>query len=401
MSASFPRTVRALQTDGMHPTAIGLILVTALIACWSGWLVLGRVSVYEASATARLEAERVRPVAAAVGGRIIESYLTLGREVRSGDILLEIEGERESLETAEERTQLAGLDRQLAAIETEIAAEEQTIVLASRAARASLAEASGRLAVTQVAAQQADDQHGRLRQFRERGLVAETDLARAAREAEGRRADVAAALLGIERLRAQQAVAESEQKERVGTLTRERLTLQGQRAAAAAAVTRREREVEERQIRAPVDGRLAEIAPLQIGSVISEGDRLASIVPTGPVRVVADFLPSALGRLRPGQAARLSLDGFPWTQYGHLRATVHSVGSETREGRVRVELALHQSPGTQVPLEHGLPGAVEVELERVAPATLLIRTLGRSQRTADAHPEHGHEHDAAPERARR
>jgi multidrug resistance efflux pump len=396
VSDSFPRSMRAIQTDGMNPTVVGLILVSALLAFWSGWLVLGRVSVYETSETARLEAERVHPVAAAVGGRIVASSLTLGREVRRGDILLELEAENESLGTAEERTNLATLDQHLAAMETEIAEEARAIALSSRAARASLAEATGRLAVTRAAAQQAEEQHGRFRQLRDRGLVAEADLARTAYEAEGRRAEVAATLLGIERLRAQQAAAESEEKERMGSLMRERLTLQGQRAAAASAVTRREREVEERHIRAPVDGRLAEIAPLQVGAVISQGERLASIVPAGHVRVVAEFLPSALGRLRTGQSARLSLDGFPWTQYGHLQARVHSVASETRDGHVRVELALPQSPASRVPLEHGLPGAVEVELERVAPGALLIRTLGRSMTPADAH-----EHDAAPERARR
>src|SRR5437016_10286899 len=84
VSASFPRTMRALQTDGMNPTVLGLILVTALITLWCCWLVLGQVSVYEISTTARLEVERVHPVAAAVAGRIVRSYVSLGRQVRTG-----------------------------------------------------------------------------------------------------------------------------------------------------------------------------------------------------------------------------------------------------------------------------------------------------------------------------
>jgi multidrug resistance efflux pump len=392
---SFPRTMRALQTDGMTPTVLGLILITALIAFWSCWLVLGRVSVYETSAMARLEVEHVHPVAAGVGGRVVKSYLSLGRQVRSGDVLLEIEAERESLETAEVRTHLVALDRQLAAIETAIGAEERTIALSSRAASASLSEASGRLAVTEAAARQAEEQHERVRQLRERGLVAEADLARAAHEAETRRAEVAVTRLGIERLGAQQVAAESAQKERVGALRRERLTLEGQRAAASQAIARHELEVDERRVRAHVDGRLAEVAPVQVGAMIRQGERLASIVPAGPVRVVAEFLPSALGRLRAGQSARLRLDGFPWTQYGHIPATVHSVASETREGRLRVELVLRQPQSSTVPLEHGLPGAVEIEIERVAPMALLLRTVGGAVTTVDAHPVHG----AAPEHA--
>jgi membrane fusion protein (multidrug efflux system) len=388
--------MRALQKDGVNPTLLGLILITALIALWCCWLVLGRVAVYETSATARLEVEHVHPVAAAVGGRVVASYLWLGREVRHGDVLLEIEAEKESLETVEERTRLATLNIQIAAVASAIAAEEQAIVLTSRAGRAMLAETSGRLAVGEAATRQAEDQHGRIRQLREQGLVAEAELVRAGHEAEGRRAELAASRLGIERQEAQLAAAESEKRERLGTLARERATLEGQKAATEAAVARRELEVEERRVRAPVDGRLAEIAPLQVGAMINQGERLASIVGKGQLRIVAEFLPAALGRLRAGQSARLRLDGFPWTQYGHIQATVQRVASETREGHVRIELALDRSATSQVPLEHGLPGAVEVEIERVAPVALLIRTLGRTVTTADAHLEPA----AAPERPR-
>jgi multidrug resistance efflux pump len=396
MSASFPRTMRALQTDGMNPTMLGLILVTALITLWCCWLVLGQVSVYEISTTARLEVERVHPVAAAVAGRIVASYLSLGRQVRTGDVLIEIEADRERLETTEERTRLAALSSQITAIATEIAAQEQVIDLTSRASRAELSEASQKMAVTQAAARQAEGQYARARQLGDRGLTAEADVVRAEAEAEGQRAELAAARSGIERLRAQQDVNEREQRGHLAALLRVRVTLDGQRAATAAAVTRREREAEERRIRAPMDGRLGEIAPLQVGAVIHEGQPLASILPNGHVEVVAEFLPSALGRVRAGQSARLRLDGFPWTQYGYVPVTVHRVASETRDGHVRVDLAVHHSPSSPIPLQHGLPGAVEVETERVAPVALLIRTLGHALVTADARPEP----DAAPERTR-
>jgi multidrug resistance efflux pump len=384
VSDSFPRTVRALQTDGMNPTVIGLILITVLIAFWCYWLALGRVSVYEVSAAARLEAEHVHPVAAAVGGRIVASDLSLGRHVQSGDVLLEIEADREQLEAAQERMRLDSLGSQLASIANEIEAEEQAIALSSRAERVALSEASERLAAAEAGARQADDQYNRLRRLGEQGLVSEAEVVRALSQAEARRAEVAAARLGIERLGAQQIAAERERRGHLGSLLRARMTLQGDREAAAGAVTRHEWETEERRIRAPVDGRLGEISPVQVGAMIRPGERVASIVTKGPVKVVAEFHPSALGRVRAGQSARVRLDGFPWTQYGHIPAAVHRVGSETRDGRVRVELAVHQSASSSIPLEHGLPGAVEIEVERAAPVALLIRTLGYALMTGDA-----------------
>lgn len=90
---------------------------------------------------------------------------------------------------------------------------------------------------------------------------------------------------------------------------------------------------------------------------------------------MADFLPAGLGRVREGQTARMRLEGFSWVQYGSLRARVNKVGSEAHGGRVRVELTVVSSGGP-VPLQHGLPGTLEIEVERVTPATLALRAAG-------------------------
>lgn len=76
------------------------------------------------------------------------------------------------------------------------------------------------------------------------------------------------------------------------------------------------------------------------------------------------------------QAAELRLDGFPFTQYGSLRTTVTSVAAELRDGRVRVELALADAH-VNVPLQHGMPGSVQVEVERTLPAILALRAAGQ------------------------
>ena len=95
------------------------------------------------------------------------------------------------------------------------------------------------------------------------------------------------------------------------------------------------------------------------------------------LKIMTDFLPpAALGRIQPGQPARLRLEGFPWTQYGAVSATVASVASEVRDGWVRVELAVRPDAAPPIPLQHALPGTVEVEVDHVSPATLVLRTAG-------------------------
>jgi multidrug efflux pump subunit AcrA (membrane-fusion protein) len=147
---------------------------------------------------------------------------------------------------------------------------------------------------------------------------------------------------------------------------------------AAATIERLAHEIERRRIRAPMAGRLGEVADLRLGSVVREGDRLAAVVPRGDLQVVADFLPpSALGRIHSGQPARLRLEGFPWTQYGSLSGTVRRVASEVRDGRVRVELSVNKPHASPIPLQHGLPGTVGVQVDLLAPVTLVLRAAGK------------------------
>jgi membrane fusion protein (multidrug efflux system) len=101
------------------------------------------------------------------------------------------------------------------------------------------------------------------------------------------------------------------------------------------------------------------------------------VVPRGQPRAVALFPVAAVGRVRPGQPARLRLDGFPWTQYGVLTARVADVGDEAREGLIRVELSLDHDPTSAIPLGNGLPGTAEVEVDHVSPATLVLRAAGQ------------------------
>jgi membrane fusion protein (multidrug efflux system) len=81
--------------------------------------------------------------------------------------------------------------------------------------------------------------------------------------------------------------------------------------------------------------------------------------------------------VREGQSGRLRLDAFPWAQYGAIPATVTRVASEVRDNLVRVELALKlEGGGGDGMVQHGLPGAVEVDVERVSPFALVARAAG-------------------------
>ncbi|HBL26461.1 MAG TPA: HlyD family secretion protein, partial [Acidobacteria bacterium] len=104
-------------------------------------------------------------------------------------------------------------------------------------------------------------------------------------------------------------------------LARELALLAGEADGAAAAIRRLERDLELRSLRAPVAGRIGQIAPLRVGSVVAAGEPVALVVPQGEIKALAEFQPAAaLGRIAPGQPARVVLQSFPAAQYGELPA---------------------------------------------------------------------------------
>ena len=332
----FSRTMRALDADGMSPALLGVILVAGLAGVWTSWLIAARVPVYQLSEVARLEMERIHPVASPVVGRVVSTSLVLGREVQKGDVLLEVEAEREKLETAEERTRLASVSSELSELERQIRAEQEALDETRRASQAALAEAAQRLAGAEVAARVAQEKVTRSNQLENLGLLSAAEAEAARGDAQGKRAEVAAARVGIERLKSEQLAAERQKRGR-NRLTRSRAS-QSRGASRGVGVDgrRRETEAERRRIRAPVSGRLGEVNAIQIGAVVREGERLASIIPQGKVRVVAEFSAPSLGRVKPGQTGALAPRRIPLDPIRLRRRDGHERGErDARSARAR------------------------------------------------------------------
>jgi len=379
MPTPFARSMRSLETDGFRGVAVAFVCAAAFLAAWSAWFVVGRVTVYEVTDAARLEvADSVHPIDARVAGRVVAAHLDLGRAVQTGDVLVELDADEQRLRLSEEQTTYATFSPQLTAIETEIAAEAQALDAAKHAAQVALDEARSQLAGAEPPARFAEDESARLARLRAKGLISEVDELRTRSESQQRRAAADSLGIAIRRLEGGHRTEEQDRRVRIERLRSDFTRLRGHMATTTSAIERLENEIERRRIRAPVKGRLGEVAELRIGAFVAEGQKLGAIIPMGGLKVVAEFKPSsALGRIRPGQPARLRLVGFPWTEYGSVSAVVDNVASEVRSGSVRVELALQPDAASAVPFQHGLPGAVEIEVERVSPATLVLRAGGR------------------------
>ncbi|MBL9016961.1 MAG: HlyD family efflux transporter periplasmic adaptor subunit [Myxococcales bacterium] len=374
MARAFALTTRALAADRPQGGRVAILVISLASIAWVAWMVLARVPIHETSVQGRLE---VLPppsqVDTPIAGRIRTALLDVGRTVAAGDVLLELESDVPRAQLERARHQLAALGPELVALEKEIEADATGVSAGDVAGRAAIREQLAKVRAAEAEIDHAAAELARLEKLGQAGVssTAEVDAARAelarkrsARETLGHSAD---ALVAAERER------DAGRRARASELQRQKAVIEGSLAAARAEVARLELEVAQHTVRAPVAGELGAVARVQPGAMVAIGTRIATVVPQGTLRVVAEYPPRSIGRLAVGQAATVKLDGFPWTRYGTVAASVTRVASEVRDGTIRVELAL--APGATLPLVHGMTGTVEIEVEAMSPMALVLRSL--------------------------
>jgi membrane fusion protein (multidrug efflux system) len=378
MDTAFHRTLRRLESGGIWRSLGMTVLAGVALAAWFSWAVMAHVTLYEISANARLEVDRaVHSIESPVAGRVIESRLALGQEVTVGEVLLRLNADAEQYSLREENEKLAALEPELAALRAQALTLEQARQEGTRAAQAAIQETRERIREAEALAQFAEQELSRLDRLHTQLLISERDYQRGRTDAERARASADAVKSSSARLEQEQNTRDRDRVAALDQIRAQIARIEGQLRGSRAVAMRLNAEADRYVVRAPASGRLGEVAVLRTGSFVRAGDRLGVVVPAGNLIAVAQFSPSsAIGRIRAGQTARLRLDGFPWTQYGTLEATVLRAANEIRDGAVRVELAIHPDSNTRIAVEHGLPGSAEVAVEQITPLSLLLRTAG-------------------------
>jgi membrane fusion protein, adhesin transport system len=384
MAAPFPSTTRSLAR---HTAAVAVWVwlgVLLLMALWLAWFFLGRVNLVEVSRQARLETRQApRPVSAALAGRVARSGLAIGQEVREGEVLVELDASAPQLRLAEEQVRQKGLAAQIAALRIELNALARVGEAGQQVAQAAVQGAQFRSQEAAAGLAFANEQARRLKEDSLAGGVAQVDALQAAAEARKLSASHEALNAEVRRLDADGRTRSAQAQAQLDNLRRSGASLDGEMQSSRALMARLQLDIEQHRLRAPVAGRIGEMAPLRVGDVVAAGQKFASVVPADELIVVAEFDPAGvLGRVRAGQAAQLRLEGFPWAQHGSIAATVSRVASEIRDGRVRVELTPRVSANSPLVLQHGLPGAIEIVVDQVSPALMLLRTSGQMLSTS-------------------
>ena len=365
--------------DASSRPFLAATLGSVILLAWTLWFFLARVSLYEASRQARLEVEAApHEVDAPVSGRLSRSNLVLGGHVSAGDLLIEIDGEALRLERQAEVNKVLSVAPQIAALERELESDEEALSGEDRALAAEVSEARARQRASNAVAQLKASERAQVESLRRQHVVAEVERQRMQADYEQHNAESDAARAQVGRLGTEGVVRRNDRRAKLARLQAEIARLESVRNEAASRIPILDQQIDLYTVRAPVSGRIGNLVNLQPGSVVAAGTRLCTVVPSGGLRAVAFFdAATAAGRVRVDQPARIRLFGFPWTKFGVLHAHVERVGSEPRDGLIRVELDLDPQQKSHIPMEHGLQGSAEVEVERVAPVALVLDAAGR------------------------
>lgn len=379
MGVAFSRTTRALHRDRSLGSRLAIGIAVLLLLAWALWFAFGKVTVYEVSRAARVEvSSSSREVSSIRDGRLVATGLYIGRRVRAGEVLAQLDSEPQKLMLAEAEARLAAFPAHVEGLRKQLVAMDLAGSGAKQARAAAIASAQARTRAAKASAEFDIELARRQRLDAQNGGAAAIDAARA--EAEARRAAAARDATRHDEGRiVGEAVARNASI--AGDAAQLSAALEGAKgelAAQQAQVAQLRYEVEARMIRAPADGVIGSIMSVRLGEAIRTGASLATIVPEGDLHIVAAFDPAkGLGRLSVGQPARLRLDGFAWTQYGDFQARAVRVAGESSGDALRVELTTARWANRGLPLRHGMTGQVEVAIEEVSPAILVLRAIGQ------------------------
>ena len=379
MKSAFARTYSRLLADrGRHQIWV-LASAVLMMSAWCWWASWAQITLYEVSQKARVELDSATyPVESPLLGRVVQTSLRVGRVVHRGEVLVQIDPVPDQLQLRQQQVAAGGLGAEVERLRAQIGSEEKARIEEQRTAAVSAEEAQNLVREAEATGGYAKAELSRMQRLLREGLAPERDVEKAAAELDKQRAAVAALESAARRIPQEQLTRERERDVRIARLQGEIASLETQRKTLHAGIDRANYEIERREVRTPVDGRIGETTILRTGAVVQPGERLASIIPSGRLIVAAEFpANAAFGRIQPGQTARMRLDGFPWAEFGAVPAKVSQVAAEIRDGNVRVEFEMQPASGFRGKLEHGMPGSIDVAVEHVTPLSLILRTAGQ------------------------
>lgn len=266
-------------------TVFFVILAVVALAFLARWYFIGRF--VETTDNAYVQGEITR-IASQLGARVEEVLVQDNQHVEKGQLLVKLEAADFQLALDRAKATLATREAELEQARSKL--KGQTSMIAASAADVNASQAT--LGRTEV-------DLGRAQALRKPGYVSEERVTTLAADSNVARSQVAKAQADLQ--------AQRVQRETLGTDVQR---LQAQIESARTDVAQAEINLARTEIHAPVSGLVGQRGA-RVGQYVQVGSQLLSLVPDDGIWIQANFKETQIGKMRPGQTARLVFDSFP------------------------------------------------------------------------------------------
>ncbi|MGE0040865.1 MAG: efflux RND transporter periplasmic adaptor subunit [Vicinamibacterales bacterium] len=354
---------RAAASSSRLPLIVGAGLVIAVAAGAFWYRAAGR----ESTDDAQIEGH-ITPVAARVGGSVLEVLAAENRLVKSGDVLVRLDPRDFEVALAHARAELADAEAALAGATSDLpivrtsstndaeradastGAAEAAATAAARAidaATARLEAARARVTEAEARAEQAHRDRDRLRELAGKeeipaqqfdaavAAAAVADAAVTSARASVREAETGVAVAESHRAQAESAVRQAQAAARAARTAPQQIDAAEARRAAAearvaqarAAVRQAELRLEDATVTAPSDGVVSRKS-VEPGQIVQPGQPLFALVGLEDVWVVANFKETQLANIRPGQPVTIGVDALGLDVEGRVESIAPATGGK-------------------------------------------------------------------------
>ena len=155
MQVDFQRTLLAIASDrkraGIDHAIIGFL--SLLFLAWSVWLFAARLPLFQISTSARVEvSQQGSPLEVATDGQVAKTDLKLGRAVRAGDVLVELDEEAVTWKIDGLKAEIEALSAQLTARRKRAELAERVLAEHGEQSRTAIEQARAKIDQAQAAA---------------------------------------------------------------------------------------------------------------------------------------------------------------------------------------------------------------------------------------------------------
>jgi membrane fusion protein (multidrug efflux system) len=266
--------------------AAGALLLIAALLLLAGGLAWADADEAASTDNAYVRGD-ITSLAPKVAGYVIAVAVADNQTVKAGELLFRIDARDYRAKLAQAEANVEAARARLANVAEETALQHALIRQAQAQRRSALA----------------DLDLARKARARRSGLVAGGAVSRAQFD------EVDAGQSRAEAGAAASAASTDAQRQKLGVLGAQRDIAAAALAQAEAARELARIDLDNTEVRAPIDGVVGN-RQVRIGRLVTPGTPLLDIVPIASVYVVANFKETQLAHIRPGQRARIEIDGY-------------------------------------------------------------------------------------------